>query len=229
MEQRLAHVAADDALAAIYRLGHDEGAPVIAARLAERLGVSAPAMAGMLQRLARDGLVRTGEARHICLTAEGILRAETMIRRHRLSECLLIDVLGLEWWKAYEEAHLLEHALSDRTEAVLNRRLGYPVRSPFGYPIPGNEADRPLATETLADLVPGSVARVERVFEEDSELLQYFFEQGFLPGVRVRACEHSTSLGMVTVSVGEQPVVLSSQVAGRIWVEQVETPPEVRG
>ncbi|MDZ7729229.1 MAG: metal-dependent transcriptional regulator [Dehalococcoidia bacterium] len=145
MPKQVSNVATDDYLSAIYRLNHDEGQDVIAVRLADRLGITPPSVAGMLKRLIRDGLVSQDSRKTIRLTPEGLRRAEQMVRRHRLAECLLTHVLGIEWWRAYEEAHLLEHGISDVTEPHLFETLGQPERSPFGYPIPGAGREEPLS------------------------------------------------------------------------------------
>ena len=119
MPKQVTNVAADDALTTIYRLSHDEQEEVIAARVAERLDIKPASAAGMLTRLRRDKLVRIDGRKRIALSGTGFARAEQMVRRHRLAECLLVDTLGLQWWRAYEEAHLMEHAISDVTEPLI--------------------------------------------------------------------------------------------------------------
>ena len=166
MPKQVTNVASDDYLTAIYRISHDEGNEVIAVRLADRLEITPPSVAGMLKRLIRDGLVTQDAKKNIHLTPEGLRRAEQMVRRHRLAECLITDVLKVEWWRAYEEAHLLEHGISDITEPHLYETLGRPQRSPFGYPIPGPGAPRKLPMTTLADISEGDVVEIDRVFEE---------------------------------------------------------------
>ena len=189
MPKQVTNVASDDALTTIYRLAHDEQEEVIAARIAERLEIKPASVAGMLSRLGRDRLVRVDARKRISLSPAGFARAERMVRRHRLAECLLVDVLGLEWWRAYEEAHLMEHSISDITEPLIVRRLGDPVVSPFGYPIPGANGAQALSHRRLSDLAAGDGALVERVYEEDEELLRFFDEQGIRPGVRLEVAE----------------------------------------
>ena len=96
MPKQVTNVAADDALTTIYRISHDEGDEVIAARIAERLDIKPASVAGMLLRLTRDRLVRVDQKKRISLTPAGYERAESMVRRHRLAECLLVETLGLE-------------------------------------------------------------------------------------------------------------------------------------
>lgn len=218
MPKQVTNVASDDYLTAIYRLHHDEGQDVIAVRLADRLGITPPSVAGMLKRLQRDGLVEVDPRKLIHLTPEGVRRAEQMVRRHRLAECLITDVLKVPWWRAYEEAHLLEHGLSDVTEPQLFEALGRPRRSPFGYPIPGPDSPKRLSMLTLADVAQGETVVIDRVFEEDERLLQFFDEEGFRPGERVLLEAVAPYRGTITALLNGRSVVLGSQVAERIWV-----------
>lgn len=218
MPKQVSNVATDDYLTAIYRLSHDEGLDVIAVRLADRLEITPPSVAGMLKRLIRDGLVSLDARKTIHLTPEGLRRAEQMVRRHRLAECLITNVLKVPWWRAYEEAHLLEHGISDITEPHLFETLGRPQRSPFGYPIPGHGPNRKLSMTTLADIAEGQRAVIDRVFEEDEQLLQFFDEEGIRPGQEVRVESVAPYRGTVTVDIGGRSVVMGTQVAGRIWV-----------
>ena len=218
MPKQVSNVATDDYLTAIYRLSHDEGLDVIAVRLADRLEITPPSVAGMLKRLIRDGLVSLDARKTIHLTPEGLRRAEQMVRRHRLAECLITDVLKVPWWRAYEEAHLLEHGISDITEPHLFETLGRPQCSPFGYPIPGHGPNRKLSMTTLADIAEGQRAVIDRVFEEDEQLLQFFDEEGIRPGREVRVESVAPYRGTVTVDIGGRSVVMGTQVAGRIWV-----------
>jgi DtxR family Mn-dependent transcriptional regulator len=219
MPKQVTSVATDDYLTTIYRLGHDEGQPVIAVRLADRLGITPPSVAGMLKRLQRDGLVAVDARKVITLTREGQQRAEQMVRRHRLAECLITEVLHVDWWRAYEEAHLLEHGISDITEERLFEALDRPRRSPFGYPIPGPGAPKELTMTTLADVEEGSAVEVDRVFEEDEKLLQFFDTEGIRPGQAIVLERVEPYRGTLTATVGERSVVMGMQVARRIWVK----------
>ncbi len=218
MPKQVSNVATDDYLTAIYRLSHDEGLDVIAVRLADRLDITPPSVAGMLKRLLRDGLVAIDSRKNIHLTPEGLRRAEQMVRRHRLAECLITNVLKVPWWRAYEEAHLLEHGISDVTEPHLYEMLGRPQRSPFGYPIPGHGPNRKLSMVTLADIKEGERATIDRVFEEDEQLLQFFDEEGIRPGQTVRLESVAPYRGTITAQIEERSVVMGTQVARRIWV-----------
>jgi DtxR family Mn-dependent transcriptional regulator len=218
MPPQVSNVATDDYLTAIYRMQHDEGQDVIAVRLADRLEVTPPSVAGMLKRLQRDGLVDVDARKVIRLTPEGLRRAEQMVRRHRLAECLLTEVLHVPWWRAYEEAHLLEHGISDVTEPHLFDTLGRPTRSPFGYPIPGPNVPRKLPMTTLADTGEGVPVEIDRVFEEDEQLLRFFDAEGIRPGEVVTLESVAPYRGTVTACINGRSVVMGTQVARMIWV-----------
>jgi len=216
--KQVTNVASDDALTTIYRLSHDEHEDVIAARIAERLDIKPASVAGMMARLRRDRLVTMDEHKRIHLTKSGFARAEQMVRRHRLAECLLVEVLGLEWWRAYEEAHLMEHSISDITEPLIVERLGNPGTSPFGYPIPGGPHARSLSTRRVSDLGDGQTATVDRVYEEEEELLRFFDREGIRPGQSIEVMEAAAYRGTVTVRLDGRELVLGMEAARRIWV-----------
>lgn len=218
MPKQIANVATDDYLTTIYRLEHDEQVSVIAIRLSERLGITPPSVAGMVKRLQRDGLIALNRGKTISLTNAGLARAEQMIRRHRLAECLLTSVLKVPWWRAYDESHLFEHGISDVTEPLLYEALGRPTHSPFGYPIPGSGPARTLSTRTLADLPEASSASIDRVFEEDGELLRFFDEEGLRPGATLTVESQALARGTVAVRINGHSVVMGTTVARRVWV-----------
>ncbi len=220
MPKQVTNVAADDALTTIYRLSHDEHEEVIAARVAERLSIKPASAAGMLSRLRRDRLVKMDSRKRIALTAAGFERAEHMVRRHRLAECLLVEKLGLEWWRAYEEAHLMEHAISDVTEPLIVTLLDHPSISPFGYPIPGAPGAPLLSQRRLTDVEAGTAAEVERVYEEDEELLQFFQEERIRPGASLQVTDVAPYRGTVTVRADRHEIVLGVEAARRIWVRE---------
>jgi DtxR family Mn-dependent transcriptional regulator len=218
MPKQVENAASDDYLSAIYRLTHDEGLMAFAVRLSDRLAVTPPSVAGMLKRLQRDNLVNLDKRKSIMLTKEGLNRAEKMVRRHRLAECLLTSVMKIPWWQAYEEAHLLEHGISDVTEHHLFKALGKPTKSPFGYPIPGTrDANQPLSMSTLSEATTGTEVQIDRVFEEDEQLLQFFDTEGLHPGTIVKIELVEPYRGTLTVRMGSRSVVLGSQVAERLW------------
>ncbi len=176
--------AIQDYLGAIYDLaGSDK--PVIGARLARHMHISAPSITEALRRMQREGYVTVASKKEIRLTAKGLDIARTMARRHRLIERWLTDVLGLDWSRAHDEAHRLEHALSPVVEERLATILGMPSTCPHGNPIPGMpepEAHNPIP---LSQAPAGSTFVVERITEEaeaDRQLLRFLWER--LHGLR---------------------------------------------
>lgn len=199
----------------------EEGVPVIQARIAERLGRTAPSVSEMLDRLAADGYVeRTG--RSISLTDQGRVLADSVIRKHRLAERLLVDVIGLPWHKAHIEAGRWEHVISDEVELRLVELLGNPTTCPHGNPIPGAVGDDDVQAEqvSLAEVQPGDTVRLERITEEvelDMASLVYLDEHGLIPGrsafVRRRAAD-----GTLTLDVDGTAVDLDSALCHQLFV-----------
>ena len=214
----MAHTQANDAepteAAAEYlmtiRYMHGEGQPVIAARLAERLGVSPATVSEMVTRLVREGLLAVdGETRQLRLTDRGREAAERTFRRHALSEWLLTEVVGLGWAEADEEAHHLQHALSDRVTDRIDELLGRPPTCPHGNPIPrdGRTPERPAGL-ALSEARPGSevtILRVTEEAEEDARLLTFLQENGVRPGhvfAVVEVAEHIGTMSLRRVADG---------------------------
>jgi DtxR family transcriptional regulator, Mn-dependent transcriptional regulator len=168
-----------------YMIG--EGQPVIAARLAERLGVSAATVSAMVTRLSREGLVTVDDqTRHLDLSEPGRHAAERTFRRHALAEWLLTEVVGLGWAEADDEAHHLQHAFSDRVTDKIDELLGRPPTCPHGNPIPrnGHTPDRPVGIR-LSEAAAGTevtILRVTEEAEEDARLLTFLQEHGMRPG-----------------------------------------------
>jgi DtxR family Mn-dependent transcriptional regulator len=164
----------------------EEGVPVIQARIAERLGRSAPSVSEMLERLIDDGYV-TREGRRLDLTESGRQLAEKVVRKHRLAERLLVDVIGLEWHKVHREAGRWEHVISDDVEARLIELLGDPATCPHGNPIPGSGTPvSTVPTRPLAEVGQGERIRLLRISEEvelNLGSLTMLGEGGFIPGV----------------------------------------------
>ncbi|MBF8255052.1 MAG: metal-dependent transcriptional regulator [Deltaproteobacteria bacterium] len=136
----------EDYLKAIYILA-EESEPVIAARMAAEAGVSASTIFATLRRLEKDGYVTINRRKEIHLTVEGRNIAEKIVRRHFLTERFLTDLLGLDWVKAHQEAHRLEHAISQEVEERLAKLLNNPTTCPHGNPIPG--ASQNALTKTI--------------------------------------------------------------------------------
>ncbi|MGH2382569.1 MAG: metal-dependent transcriptional regulator [Candidatus Limnocylindria bacterium] len=186
------------------RYMHGEGQPVIAARLAERLGVSAATVSEMITRLVREGLLGVeAETRLLTLTDAGRTAAERTFRRHALSEWLLTEVIGLGWAEADEEAHHLQHAFSDRVTDRIDDLLGRPPTCPHGNPIPrdGRTPERPSGLP-LSDAAAGTdvtILRVTEEAEEDARLLTFLQENGVRPGHMFVVVDVATHIGTMTL------------------------------
>jgi DtxR family Mn-dependent transcriptional regulator len=178
------HPPLEEYLEAIHEL-EEEGSQVIQARLVERLGHSAPTVSEMVRRLRDEGYLEV-DRRVITLTHQGRQRAESVVRKHRLAERLLTDIIGLEWHKAHLEAGRWEHVISDEVEVLLVKLLDNPTTCPHGNPIPGTNAPREKLVALDAS-EPGQHIRLARVTEQveiDLESLTYLSSHGFIPGAR---------------------------------------------
>jgi DtxR family transcriptional regulator, Mn-dependent transcriptional regulator len=211
------HPPLEEYLEAIHEL-EEEGTQVIQARLADRLGHSAPAVSEMIRRLKTAGYL-TVEDRDVRLTDKGRVRAESVVRKHRLAERLLTDIIGLPWHKAHVEACRWEHVISDEVEERLVILLGNPQTCPHGNPIPGS---RPLARElvALSSLKGGEHVRLERVTEQveiNLEALAYLSDNGFVPGVDARVASRAPD-GTLTLELGEHSIALGPALTGQLYV-----------
>ncbi|MFM9084731.1 MAG: metal-dependent transcriptional regulator, partial [Actinomycetota bacterium] len=157
------HPAFEEYCECIFELREDD-VNVIQARIADRLRVSRPSVSEMIKRMTDEGLVRVSGTT-ISLTAKGQGLAERVVRRHRLAERFLTDILGLSWALAHREAGKWEHIMSAEVEEAMDRVLGGPTTCPHGNPIPGSNYEAPDAVR-LADLAPGQTFTVSRIPEE---------------------------------------------------------------
>ncbi len=207
----------------------EEGIVPLRARIAERLHQSGPTVSQTVARMERDGLLTVEGDRHLQLSDEGRQLATAVMRKHRLAECLLVDVIGLDYADVHEEACRWEHVMSEAVERKLLSLLGNPTVSPFGNPIPGLDA---LGGETTAVLdaltllsttaTPEGcevvIRRISEQLQEDAGLLRELAAQGVRPGSRVTA-----SLANGTVLVDGAP--LQAGVAQHVFVSAVEDEP----
>ncbi len=156
----------------------------IASRVAEMLGVSRASAGEMLKRLEAEGLVERGEQKEAILTPTGIERAERVVRKHRLIERFLTDFMGYTAAESHVHADELGDTFSDDMVERINERLGYPDRCPHGWPIETDvEQAENAELVSLAELPPGDAAEIVRLAEHDGDLLHWFYDNGFAPGV----------------------------------------------
>lgn len=198
-----------------------EGETVRPSRLADWLDVSAPTVSVALQRLARDGWIEVAANRSVTLTRAGDAAAADIVRRHRLLERWLTDVLGFDWAQADVEAHRLSAGVSDEVLARLDASMDHPATCPHGNLIPGRTPPYGDLV-ALPDLEPDVVATVQRISEvaeqEAPQLLRQLADQQVGTGTRVRIRGDSAP-GVIEVSVGDRTITLSTATARCIWVE----------
>ena len=186
----------------------------------ERLGTSLPTVTGMVRRMEREGLVETSFNKEVRLTKRGQVLAEDMVRRHRLAERLVVDILEVSLADAHVEAHRLEHAISQGLQLKIIEKLGNPTTCPFGRPIPGS-GHQPDEVEAipLDAAVPGSAFVIDRIPEEDHDLLTFLVEAGVLPGREIRISDAARHRGVMDLQVVDgSSVTLGYEVASRLWV-----------
>ncbi len=213
------HPPLEEYLETIWEL-QEEGIPVIQARLAEHMDVSAPSVSEMIRRLKSEGWVDS-EGRSITLTEKGQARAISVVRKHRLAERLLTDVIGLPWHKAHVEACRWEHVISDEVEERLVVLLDNPTTCPHGNPIPGTAgAEHESELVALAQSEPGDRVRLERVTEQveiDMESLTYLSTHNFVPGADARVSAKAPD-GTLTLELDEGTIALGPALASQLFV-----------
>jgi DtxR family Mn-dependent transcriptional regulator len=193
----------EDYLQLIYTMQR-EGSAVIAARVKERKGVSAPTAWATLKRMERDGLVELGDDHHIVLSQKGQEMAESIIRRHMLAERLLTDILKLDWADVHDEAHKMEHAISPLIERQILQLLENPETCPHGNPIPGLHHGRPSTAVPLRDVEEGATVVVNNIAEhaeDDADLMHYLQRSSLVPGTRLHVDEIARPNATITVTL----------------------------
>lgn len=187
-------------------------------QLAEAMKVAPGTVTATLGRLGSAGLIER-DGGSVVLTLEGRQLALDILRRHRLAERFLVDVLGLSWDEVHDEACLLEHALSPRVQHALEKFMDNPEVCPHGHPIP--TADGDIAEShgaPLCTLGSGSEVEIVRVEDENGEMLTYLSSLGMFPGTRVRVCDVAPFKGPLLVEVGSARYALGRDVAEKIIV-----------
>jgi len=210
--------AVEEYLAVVFRL-REEGAPVTVAGLAQRLSLSHASVSLMVKRLVQDELLERQEG-GLRLTAEGERRGGEVVRRHRLAERFLFDVLGLSWDDVHDEAGRWEHVLSPEVEERLDGVVGRPDSCPHGHPIPGRETAFPVELHALSSLEAGERAVVTQVRREETAFLRYLASLGLLPGARVLVEQVAPFGGPLLVRLGSARYALGRDVAAQILVRK---------
>jgi DtxR family transcriptional regulator, Mn-dependent transcriptional regulator len=218
----------EEYLETIYNMSM-ENEVVIGARLAEKFGVSAPTVTETLKRLVRDGYVEMDNKRQVTLTEAGIRAAESVLRRHRLTERFLTDMLGMQWHQVHEEASRLEHFISGAVEARVLTTLNHPTTCPHGNPIPGEVDARNylkdhnairLSTVSKGEVV--TILCISEVVEDEEALILYLHEKGLTPGTQLTVLSPQDDSEAASedffVQVQDRTVSISKASAAKIWV-----------
>jgi DtxR family Mn-dependent transcriptional regulator len=222
----------EEYLESIYNMSAEDEV-VIGARLAEKFHVSAPTVTEMLKRLVRDGYIEMDAKRQVTLTEEGNRAAEAVLRRHRLTERFLVDMLGMQWHQVHEEACRLEHFISGAVEDRVITSLNYPTTCPHGNPIPGQVANartylKDQGAQRLSTLKvreTASILLISEVVEDEEALILYLHDKGLTPGTPLTVLAKEDEKASVDLQeenfkllVEGREVCINKAVASKIWV-----------
>lgn len=213
----------EDYLEAVYEMA-EEGIPTQQARIAEWLGVSPASVSEAVKRLLQRHLVEIGDDRQLRFTSEGRIEAERLVRRHRLAERFLVEVVGLPWYLSHEEATVWGRAISDAVEERFIAVLGDPPTCVHGNPIPGssNTVDH-AGLRSLDTLETGRRVRIERLTEDlelELDVMRYLEESGLVPGTELSIVAVAPD-GTRTLDVAGEKVALGPDIADNLWVRPV--------
>jgi DtxR family Mn-dependent transcriptional regulator len=226
-------------LRTIYELV-EEGTVPLRARIAEQLGQSGPTVSQTVARMERDGLLTVEGDRHLELTSVGRAMAMRVMRKHRLAECLLVEVIGLDWAEVHAEACRWEHVMSEAVERRLLELLDHPSHSPFGNPIPGLDELGATATrvgvevplEEAAKGIDGDqsrrfvVARIGESVQDDVVLMAALRRAGVRPGAVIKVGRASAGAGdTLLAGSGMEYVELTATASAHVFVERADGPP----
>ncbi|MDK2981332.1 MAG: DtxR family transcriptional regulator, Mn-dependent transcriptional regulator [Chloroflexota bacterium] len=211
----------EDYLGIIFTLERD-GEEVIGARLSELLEVSAPTVTVTLRRMIRDGWITMTPGKKIELSPKGVEAAKAVIRRHMLTEWMLAKILNLPWSKVHEEAHKIEHSISNEVELSLIDKLDDPALCPHGNPMPGQEALssdwQPLANCQAGDKI--IIERIHEFLEEDPVLMGFLETNQILPGRHALISEILPFNKTITLKNNAGKVTLGLDIAKNIFIEK---------
>jgi DtxR family transcriptional regulator, Mn-dependent transcriptional regulator len=207
-------------LEALYEMA-EEGIPTQQVRLAEWLGVSPASVSEAVKRLIERGLLAHGEGRLLSFSEDGDKLARILVRRHRLAERFLVEIVGLPWHRSHEEATHWGPAISEDVERRFVELLGDPPTCVHGNPIPGSKKNVDLSgLRPLEEIPADQLVRLERLTEDlelDLDVMRFFEENGLLPGAELRVAALAPD-GTRTLRLGEREVALGRQLADNLWV-----------
>jgi DtxR family Mn-dependent transcriptional regulator len=196
-----------------------KGAPTLAVRVADMLGVSRASAGEMLKRLEAEGLVERGEHKEAILTPKGREVAERVVYRHRIIERLLTDFMGYTAAEAHEQADMLGNTFTDDMVERIAEQLGKPDRCPHGWPVDTEfEQAENLELKPLSDLAEGERAEIVRLAEHDGDLLHWYYDEGFVPGTELELRRAEPAAGQFAVTVGGDERAIGERAASGLFV-----------
>ena len=215
------NISKEDYLSAIYKYRNKNG-EIKANLIAEKLQVSNAAVSDMLKKLSNDGHIKYEPYKGIKLTVNGEEYAKKMVRRHRIWEVFLHQVVGLKWDEVHDEAHKLEHSTSDKLLNKMEEMLDFPEFDPHGDPIPSKDGSLPQQKKTvpLSILKEGQTGKVIRVNDFDNSFLQYISKIGIKLDKDITVKDVLNFDRSMLVSVEKKEINISNTIAANIFVEE---------
>jgi len=209
-------------LADVYRLGQ-EASWVSTTNLAESLEVSPPAVVRMVKRLHSAGLLEHQPYQGVRLTPSGVRQALFGLRRHRLVERFLVDVLGFGWHEVHDESDTMQSSITQRIEDRMDEIMGYPTRCPHGEPIPSRDGVMPEIDDLPLTVVsPGDGGEVSRIKTHDPDKLLYLASLKLVPGASFQLISRQPFDGPLRLAIGDRgEQVIGSELAAAIWVTNI--------
>lgn len=205
----------------------EDGVPPLRARIVERLDHSGPTVSQTVARMERDGLLYLADNRRIEFTDQGVELAREVVRKHRLAERLLLDLIGLDWVMVHDEACRWEHVMSDAVEMRLLDLLHHPSTDPYGNPIPdGHDGIEGAGTsvsqivEQFGGIVATKIVRIGEPIQAEPRMLPFFDEAGILPGKEVNLQPDNGRIAVMGVDT-EKTVLLDTSLGQHLFVEGV--------
>lgn len=212
---------AQDYLKLIWSATEWSATPITVGAMAERLAVTASTVSDGIRKLAKQGLVTHAPYGSIELTDAGREHAVAMVRRHRLLETFLVEVLGYGWEEVHDEAEVLEHAVSDAMIERIDDHLGRPTRDPHGDPIPSADGRPHLpAARQLTAVIPDRDVTIVRISDADPGMLRYFSELGLRPDTRLTVLGRRPYADATSIRLegSGKEIDLGSAATDAIWV-----------
>jgi len=217
------NISKEDYLSVIYK-SSDSSGEIKANQIAEKLNITSAAVTDMLRKLSKEGYVDYKRYKGIKLTKSGENYARNMVRRHRIWEVFLYQIVGLPWDKVHGEAENLEHSSSDELIDKLEEMLDYPEFDPHGDPIPDKNGKMPNSNlgVPLSAIEPGNIVRVNRVPDFDSSFLQYISKIGIELNKEITVLDSLEFDHSLSIKVDKKETNISNKVAANIFVTEVK-------